>query len=80
MNKFNKDYSGIAIFITIILIVGLTFGGLCLDAWTVMLLWNWVVPVLWIGAPTLTFWTSMGLTVLCTLLFKGIRYTGNKKQ
>ena len=80
MNKFDKDYSGIAIFITIILVLGLIFGALCLDAWVVMLLWNWVVPILWIDAPILTFWTSMGLNVLCTLLFKGIRYTGNKKQ
>lgn len=80
MNKFDKDYSGIAIFITIILVLGLIFGALCLDAWVVMLLWNWVVPILWIDAPILTFWTSMGLNVLCALLFKDISYTRNKKQ
>ncbi len=80
MNRFDRDYSGIAIFITIILIVGLAFGALCLDAWVVMLLWNWVVPVLWIDAPILTFWTSMGLNVLCTLLIKGVHYTSKKNQ
>ena len=80
MNKFDKDYSGIAIFITLILVLGLIFGALCLDAWVVMLLWNWVVPILWIDAPILTFWTSMGLNMLCALLFKGISYTRKKNQ
>lgn len=69
----------------IVLIVGvvvgclaIAFGFLCLQAWLVMLLWNWVAVSLF-GAPTLSFWISFGLCWLCDLLFKS-KVTMNKKS
>ncbi len=37
----------------------------------VMLLWNWIVPPLILGAHTLDFWHAIGLLVLCRILFGG---------
>ena len=48
------------------------FGGIVatfLFGWLVMLLWNWLVPIIF-GLTTLGYWESLGLTVLCGLLFK----------
>lgn len=36
----------------------------------VMLLWNWLVPVLF-GGPAITFWQALGLLVLSKILFSG---------
>ena len=51
---------------TIIGAVVLTF----LQAWLVMLLWNWIAVSLF-GAPIIGFWVAFGLNWLCSLLFKG---------
>lgn len=70
-----------AIVLTIACIVGALigyFGVMCLMAWLVMLLWNWIAVDLY-DVPALTFWTAFGLLWLCSLLFKcGI--TTNKKS
>lgn len=55
----------------IILVLALVFGGLCLEGWLVMLLWNAVLPLIWANAPTLTFWVAVGLVFLVDLLFGG---------
>jgi hypothetical protein len=34
-----------------------------------MLLWNWLMPVIF-GLPTITLWQSIGLMILCGILFK----------
>lgn len=52
------------------LVLGLAFGILCFEAWILMLLWNAVIPTLFVGAPMLTFWLSMGLMLICHILFK----------
>jgi hypothetical protein len=41
----------------------------------VMLLWNYLVPVLFHG-PELSYWQALGLLVLCRILFGGIRARG----
>lgn len=64
----------------IVLVLALIFGGLCLDAWIVMLLWNAVIPLLWATAPTLGFWAAMGLMLLCHLLFGKIVHVGSGKK
>lgn len=38
----------------------------------VMLLWNALIPALFVG-PALTFWQAAGLLVLCRVLFGGFR-------
>jgi hypothetical protein len=35
----------------------------------VMYLWNWLMPKIF-GLITLTFWEALGLTLLCSFLFK----------
>lgn len=55
----------------IILVLALIFGGLCLEGWLVMLLWNAILPLIWANAPTLTFWAAVGLVLLLDLLFGG---------
>lgn len=63
---------GVAILAIIGIVIGalaLSFGVTCLQAWLVMLLWNWVAVNLF-GAPILGFWMAFGLCWLCSLLFK----------
>jgi len=60
-------------------IVGWVFAGVALAGVlafvfgiAVMLLWNWLLPVITKGAVTeITYWQAVGLFVLCHLLFKG---------
>lgn len=39
--------------------------------WLVMLLWNWLLPSLFAGARTMDYWQTLGLIVLCRVLFGG---------
>ena len=68
-DNYEGFFAVIAVIAFIIGFVGVTFGLWCLQAWLVMLLWNWVIVSL-LGAPVLTFWLSFGLVWLCHLLFK----------
>jgi hypothetical protein len=45
-------------------------------SWAVMLLWNWLVPVLFSG-PMITFWQALGLLVLSKILFSGFGRKGH---
>lgn len=72
-NAFDKG-TGWGILVTILIIVfclALAFGVMCLEGWLVMLLWNAVVVTAF-GAPTLSFWLSVGILLLCNLLFKAV--------
>lgn len=77
-----EDYSvGVAILVIIATVIGaiaLCFGVMCLRAWLVMLLWNWIAVSLF-NAPVLGFWMAFGLSWLCSLLFKS-KVTVNKKS
>ena len=42
----------------------------------VTLLWNWVVPPLFVGAQAIDFPHALGLLVLCRILFGGFRGRG----
>ena len=42
----------------------------CITPILFMLLWNWIVPIFWATAPILTFWESLGIIVLVTLISK----------
>lgn len=65
------DYSvGVAILAIIGIIIGvlaLWFVALCLQAWFIMLLWNWVMVALF-NVPALNLWTAFGLCLLWSLL------------
>ena len=66
--------------LAIVLILALAFGFLCLEAWFVMLLWNAVIPLLWVAAPELGFWAAMGLMLLCNILFGSVVRVGSGKK
>jgi len=77
--------AGIICIIAIGALAGLLFLIPALFAWILMLLWNWISPIWWDGAPVLTFSQSVGTIILITLvtsLLKGIfsvgRSTDNK--
>jgi hypothetical protein len=71
--KIWKEHSVVeATVLTVCMITGHlvgVFGGMCLRAWLIMLLWNWVAVSLF-NAPVLTFWTAFGLDWLCALLLR----------
>lgn len=72
-NAFDKGM-GWGILVTVLLIaliLALAFGVLCFEGWLVMLLWNAVIVSVF-GAPTLSFWLSVGILLLCNLLFKAV--------
>lgn len=50
--------------------------GIAVLGWTVMTLWNWVVPALFVGARTIDFLHALGLLVLSRILFGGFRGHG----
>ena len=52
-------------FIELLFSVGLIF----LIGWVVMLLWNFVMPVIVVGIVTLNYWQALCLYILCRLLF-----------
>ncbi len=64
-------------FMTIIAILAIAFGCICLEAWLGMLIINWVVG-LFGGAWTITFWQSFGVCVL--LGFVGGFFRGSSKK
>ena len=76
IGEFFENYSfGVALLMSILVLViaaGLVFGILCFEAWILMLLWNAVIPSLWVGAPSLTFWLAFGLLLICNILFKSV--------
>jgi hypothetical protein len=49
------------------IVASLLLGALLV--FPIMWLWNWLVPELFNG-PTITFWQSAGLFVLCNMLLK----------
>ncbi|GHV20004.1 hypothetical protein FACS1894174_01010 [Bacteroidia bacterium] len=49
------------------LVIAAAFGAI------VMLLWNWLMPVLF-GLAVINFWQALGLFVLAKILFGGFRF------
>jgi hypothetical protein len=54
-------------------------GLVALFGWVVMALWNWLVPDIF-GFKRISYWQAGGLTVLCWILFKGIRLGSNSNS
>ena len=57
----------------IVLVIAILFLAASFEAWLLMLLWNWVVPMLFVGAKTLTFWGAFGVMLLCDILFGSVK-------
>ena len=58
--------------IIIIIAIGIIFGVLCFESWLIMLLWNATLPVVLSGVTAISFWQSVCISLLATLLFGGI--------
>ncbi len=46
---------------------------IALLALVVMLLWNWLIPSIFIAGPAITYWQALGLMVLSKILFGGLK-------
>jgi|GEM_PF-610401 len=57
-------------------IMVLAVAGISALSWVVMLLWNWLMPALFVGARSIDFLQSLGLLVLSKILFGGMRGHG----
>ena len=68
MNVLEKVLLGLGI---TFVVFGLTFALSFIVAWPVMLLWNWLCPVLF-GLPVIGYWQAWGLNLLCGLLIKSM--------
>ncbi|MBS1230524.1 MAG: hypothetical protein H6R17_3801 [Proteobacteria bacterium] len=44
----------------------------------VMLLWNWLMPALFVGVPPIGFWQALGILALSKILFGGFRGGGHE--
>ena len=70
-DNYEGVFAVLAVIGSIVGFLGVAFGLWCLQAWLVMLLWNWVMVTLF-NLPALTFWLSFGLVWLFQLLTKGL--------
>jgi hypothetical protein len=59
--------------LAILLVFALAFAISCFEAWIFMLLWNWIIPLIWVNAPTFSFWIAFGILILVNLLFGGTK-------
>ena len=77
MSRWNRDDLGcLGWTLAIIIGLALAFGLACLEAWIVMLLWNWIMPILFPTLPTIGFWLAFGIMMLCNILFGGVLAIG----
>jgi hypothetical protein len=49
-----------------------------LSAWPVQALWNWLMPELF-GFKSISFFQALGLSVLCSFLFKSSNTSSSSK-
>lgn len=57
----------------IIAMIFIAAGIIALIALVVMLLWNWLIPSIFIGGPVITYWQALGLMILSKILFGGLK-------
>ncbi|MGL1893094.1 MAG: hypothetical protein OCD02_15785 [Spirochaetaceae bacterium] len=81
---FEYWWSGRTIILKVIIVIGFIILGISLLAGfglVVMLLWNWLVPEIF-GLKQLSFLEAWGLFILCSILFKGVKFgdEGSRKE
>ena len=76
---FNPHRRWGAVRIGMAVVAGVIFASLFALAfgWLVMLLWNWLMPLLF-GLKAITYWQGFGILVLSKLLFSGIAHHRHK--
>lgn len=55
-------------------------AGIAALGWAVMLLWNWLMPEIFTGAQTVSYWQALGILVLSKILFGRFRCGGRGKK
>jgi hypothetical protein len=53
--------------------VVLAILGVAALSYVVMMLWNWLIPVLFVGGKAIGYWQAMGILVLSKILFGGFK-------
>lgn len=75
----DKDHGALGVIIAVIIIIGLAFGLLCLEAWCLMALWNaCAVPAVSVLSE-IGFWQAWGISILSNILFKSYRSSSKKE-
>ena len=58
----------------------MAIAGIALLGWIVMLLWNWLLPSLFVGARPVDYCQALGILVLSKILFGGFRGFGRRHR
>ena len=69
-------------FLTVVIVLALVFGLVCLEAWIGMLIINWVLGLFGV-AFALTFWQAFGICVLLSFIgsfFKSSSSSSSRKS
>jgi hypothetical protein len=56
----------------------MAIAGIALLGWIVMLLWNWLLPSLFVGAQPVDYCQALGILLLSKILFGGFRGFGHR--
>lgn len=59
--------------------LGLIAVVIVLLGYPLMLLWNWLMPVIF-GLPQITFWQAVGLNMLSSILFKSYNLSNKNNK
>jgi hypothetical protein len=60
-------------FLGVLFVLAIAFGAMCFETWLIMLLWNWLMPLIFTDIVQFTFWQMFGICLLVDLLFGGIK-------
>ena len=81
MSRWNKEDIGcFGWLLVVVFALALIFGVACFEAWILMLLWNWIIPILFPTLPTIGFWLAFGIMMLCNILFGGVKTVTHTKD
>lgn len=72
LTEIFEDYGCLVLIIALVIVLALAFGVLCFEGWLLMLLWEAVLVPLF-GWSALTFWQSVGILLICNILFGGCK-------
>lgn len=67
-NEGGVGYAITVYMIAIVLVLGLLAGLFFLEAWVAMLLWNAILPALFVFVGPITLWQMVGLQFLIAIL------------
>ena len=57
----------------VLLVIGAVIAIAAVSGACLMLLWNWIVPIFWAAAPSLTFFQAVGASLLLGFIGSAFR-------